>query len=99
MQLGRVMGTVVATQRTQTAEGWTLRVVGHLDDYNQLTGKFTVAVDVLGADNGEVVLITAGSAARQTKITASRPCDAVIMAIVDTWALGNEVRYVKGRDE
>lgn len=95
MQLGRVMGTVVATRRTSTAEGWTLRVVGHLNDKNELNGKFSIAVDALGADEGEIVLLTAGSAARQHELTAARPCDSIIMAIVDTWAVGSEVRYLK----
>lgn len=95
MQLGRIMGTVVATQRASTADGWSLRVVGHLTDQNELNGKFSVAVDVLGAGEGEVVLLTAGSAARQHEDTAARPCDAIIMAIVDTWAVGDDVRYLK----
>ena len=95
MQLGRVMGTVVATQRASTAEGWALRVVGHLNDQNKLNGKFSVAVDVLGAGEDEIVLLTAGSAARQHPDTAARPCDSIIMAIVDTWAVGDDVRYLK----
>ena len=95
MQLGRVMGTVVATSRTSTAEGWTLRVVGHLNDKNELNGKFSIAVDVLGAGEGEVVMLTAGSAARQHQLTAARPCDSIIMAIVDTWTVGSDVRFQK----
>jgi microcompartment protein CcmK/EutM len=95
MQLGRVMGTVVSTRRTSTAEGWTLRVVGHLDSANHLTGKYTIAVDVVGAQAGEVVLFSTGSAARQNKHTAARPCDAIIMAIVDTWTVGDSIAYQK----
>jgi microcompartment protein CcmK/EutM len=44
---------------------------------------------------GEVVLYATGSSARQTRLTKDRPCDAVIMAIVDTWEVGGEVRYRK----
>lgn len=47
-----------------------------------------VAVDAVGAGVGEVVLYATGSAARQTRMTHERPCDAVIMAIVDTWEVG-----------
>ena len=32
----------------------------------------------------------------QTEATRDRPCDAVIMAIVDSWDVGGEVRYHKG---
>ncbi|MCI0711526.1 MAG: EutN/CcmL family microcompartment protein [Chloroflexi bacterium] len=95
MQLGRVMGTVVATRRTNSAEGWTFRVVGFVNQHNQLTGQYAIAVDAVGAADGEIVLLTSGSAARQNALTAARPCDAIIMAIVDTWAVHDEVRYTK----
>jgi microcompartment protein CcmK/EutM len=36
-----------------------------------------------------------GSSARQTVYTRDRPCDAVVMAIVDTWEVGGDVKYVK----
>lgn len=99
MQIARVIGTVVSTQRDPSTVGWSLLLVEHLDTHNQPTGKFTVAVDALGVAPGEVVMFASGSAARQTKITAARPCDAVIMAVVDTWDVGGEVMFVKGRDE
>ena len=48
---------------------------------------------------GEVVLYASGSSARQTEITRDRPVDAVVMAIVDSWDVGGEERYHKGREE
>jgi hypothetical protein len=36
-----------------------------------------------------------GSSARQTLLTDRRPCDAVIMAIVDTWEVDGDVKYQK----
>jgi microcompartment protein CcmK/EutM len=42
-----------------------------------------------------VVLYATGSSARQTIMTKDRPCDAVVMAIVDTWEVGGDVKYVK----
>jgi microcompartment protein CcmK/EutM len=57
-----------------------------------------VAVDAVGAGVGEVVLYASGSSARQTEVTRDRPCDAVIMAIVDSWDVGGEVRYNKGEE-
>jgi microcompartment protein CcmK/EutM len=42
-----------------------------------------VAVDSVGAGEGEIVLVASGSSARQTVITKNKPVDAVIMAIVD----------------
>lgn len=95
MQLARVTGTVVSTQRTASAQDWTFRIVEHMNEYNQSTGNYTIAVDAVGAQEGEIVLLTSGSASRQNELTAARPCDAIIFAIVDTWAVGDEVRYTK----
>jgi microcompartment protein CcmK/EutM len=36
-----------------------------------------------------------GSSARQTVVTDKRPCDAVIMAVVDTWEVNGVVKYQK----
>ena len=44
---------------------------------------------------GEVVLYASGSSARQTAVTKDKPCDAVIMAIVDQWEVEGEVVYRK----
>ncbi len=49
----------------------------------------------MGAGVDEIVLYATGSAARQTDATRDRPCDAVIMAIVDTWEVGGRVVYRK----
>ena len=49
----------------------------------------------MGAGVDEVVLIATGSSARQTRLTDMRPVDAVVMAIVDSFEVGGEVRYRK----
>jgi microcompartment protein CcmK/EutM len=46
---------------------------------------------------GEVVLYATGSAARQTVVTHERPCDGVIMAIVDQLEVGGELTYDKAK--
>jgi microcompartment protein CcmK/EutM len=80
-------------------EGMKFLVVRQLDAENAETGSYVVAVDVVGAGEGEVVLYASGSSARQTEMTRDRPVDAVIMAIVDSWDIGGEERYHKGREE
>ena len=40
-------------------------------------------------------MYASGSSARQTGVTQNRPCDAVIMAIVDTWDVDGETVYTK----
>jgi microcompartment protein CcmK/EutM len=95
MLLGRIAGTVVATRKEPLMDGWRLLVVQQLGVDNQPTGGYVVATDVVGAGVGEVVLYASGSSARQTEVTRDRPCDAVIMAIVDTWELGGSEVYRK----
>ncbi len=95
MLLGRVTGTVVASQKEQLMEGLPLLLVRQLDVDNTETGGYVVAVDAVGSGVGEVVMYASGSSARQTGVTQNRPCDAVIMAIVDAWEVNGETVYVK----
>ena len=95
MLLGRVTGTVVATRKEPLAEGWKLLVVRQLDAEDKETGGYVVAADAVGAGVGEVVLYASGSSARNTAMTKDKPCDAVIMAIVDQWEVGGEEIYRK----
>lgn len=46
-------------------------------------GKPVVAIDAVGAGEGELVLVVGGSSARQTDQTNGKPTDATIMGIVD----------------
>jgi microcompartment protein CcmK/EutM len=95
MQLGKIVGTVVSTQKDEKLEGLKLHVVKHVDVSGQFTSGFVVAVDAVGAGTGEIVLYASGSAARQTDITKGLPVDAVIMAIVDVIEVDNEPTFVK----
>lgn len=97
MYIGEVVGTVIATRKTDNMQGLPLRLVRRLTTGDEPTDSYAVAVDVIGADNGERVLISTGSSARQTHLTDARPCDAVIMAIVDTWQVYNRPVYVKAQ--
>jgi microcompartment protein CcmK/EutM len=95
MLLGRVAGTVVASRKEPAIEGWKLLLVRQLEADNQDGSGYVVAADAVGAGVGEVVLYATGSSARQTEFTRDRPCDAVIMAIVDTWEIGGREIYHK----
>ncbi len=95
MLLARVAGTLVATEKEPTLEGLSFRVLSQLSTDNEETGSYVVAVDAVGAGVGEVVMYATGSSARQTEATDGRPCDAVIMAIVDTWEVNGEEKYHK----
>ena len=48
------------------------------------TGRTFVAVDTVGAGEGEYVLITQGSSARLTPETKNLPIDTVIVGLIDS---------------
>jgi microcompartment protein CcmK/EutM len=98
MQLGRVTGTLVASRKEPLMSGMKFLVVKQIDEANEDTGSYVVAVDAVGAGVGEVVMYASGSSARQTEMTRDRPCDAVIMAIVDSWDVGGDLKYHKGEE-
>jgi microcompartment protein CcmK/EutM len=83
MILGKVIGTVWSTKKDENLVGSKLLIVRQLDLDFQEKSNFLIAVDSVGAGEGEIVLVASGSSARQTVITKNKPVDAVIMAIVD----------------
>ena len=76
-------------------EGLKLLVVKPLDEEGRDAANALVAADAVGAGPDEVVLIAAGSSARQTQTTDKKPVDAVVMAIVDSWYVGDQEKYRK----
>ena len=95
MLIGQVVGSVVATQKDEKLKGHKFLVVqihGHEGDARD---QYVVAVDAVGAGPEDMVLYATGSSARQTTVTEGRPCDAAIMAIVDSWDLGGSNVYEK----
>lgn len=95
MNLARVVGTVVATQKEPSMAGATLLLLERISERLEAKGDFVVAVDAVGAGAGEVVLFASGSSARQTAVTRERPADAVVMAIVDAFTIGDDVVFRK----
>ncbi len=78
-------------------EGFKFLVLRQIDVDGKEQEGYVVAVDAVGAGVEEVVLFATGSAARQTLATKDRPCDAVVMAIVDSWEVGGNELYHKYR--
>lgn len=99
MILGRVVGTLVSSQKEEEIRGLKLLLVREIDQQLAEVGKLVVAADAVGAGIGEVVLYASGSSARQTSATQNRPIDHTIMAIVDQFEVGGTICYQKGRDD
>jgi ethanolamine utilization protein EutN len=103
MFLAKVTGNVVASQKDKVLNGQKLLVVEPLNvKYDEATqkpaslgntGRAIVAIDVVGAGEGQLVLIVQGSSARMTEQTKNLPADAVIVGIVDSAEYGGKTFY------
>jgi ethanolamine utilization protein EutN len=99
MFLGRITGSLVATQKVESMVGQKLLVIEPLrvNEKNQSdltpTGRTFVAVDTVGAGEGEVVLCVQGSSARYTPETKQLPIDAAVIGIVDQVQVGSKTVF------
>jgi ethanolamine utilization protein EutN len=85
MQLARVVGTVVATQKHATFEGAKLLLVQPMNVDDTPRGSTLLAVDSVGAGVHEKVLIVMeGRAAGEALGRKGAPVDAAIIGIVDS---------------
>jgi microcompartment protein CcmK/EutM len=99
MLLAKVVGTVVATRKDPKIDGLKMLLLRQVNPETLQEGAYVVAHDAVGAGVGEIVLYASGSSARQTEVTKDRPCDAVVMAIVDTWEIGGTQVFEKHGQE
>ena len=89
MFVAKVTGALVSTQKADALVGYKLMVIEpyRLESKKRenlaTTGRTLIAVDLLGAGEGDFVLITQGSSARLTPETKNMPVDTIIVGIVD----------------
>ncbi len=95
MILAKVIGTIVSTQKESSMDGLKFLILQQIDSNGKEKVGIVVAADAVDAGVGEIVLYASGSSARQTKRTENRPCDAVVMAIVDNWEVEGKTVYKK----
>ncbi|MEL6430598.1 MAG: EutN/CcmL family microcompartment protein [Planctomycetota bacterium] len=95
MLIGEVVGSVVSTRKDEQLSSHKLLVVQVRSHSNEPKDQYVVAVDSVGAGPGDIVLYATGSSARQTTITKDKPCDAVVMAVVDSWDVDGSNVYEK----
>ena len=99
MLLAKVIGTVVSTRKVQSMESLKFLLLRQVNTDGKESGGIVVAADAVGAGVGEIVLYATGSSARQTEATNNRPCDAVVMAIVDNWEVDGKIKYRKNEKQ
>ena len=84
MQVGRVIGPLVATQKHRKFEGSTLLLVQPLGENDMPRGPVLLAVDTVGAGIHEkVLLVLDGKAAGDAMQKKAAPVDAAIVGIID----------------
>ncbi|WP_151993448.1 EutN/CcmL family microcompartment protein [Buttiauxella massiliensis] len=83
MYLAKVTCALVSTTKHASLNGCKLLVVARLDENHQPTGTAQVAVDCVGAGNGEIVIVTTGSSARMSNSKEHSVIDAAVVGIVD----------------
>jgi len=95
MLIARVVGTAISTIKDEKVKGSKLLILKQTDQTGELIGKAFVAVDLVDAGEGELVLTGHGSSARQTFMTKECPVDAVVMAVIDHLEVDGEVVFRK----
>jgi len=84
MIIGRILGTIVSTQKDERLIGKKLLIVKpiNLDGTDQ--SGYVVAVDTVGAGFHEKVMIVGGSSARMADGNKDCPVDSAIIGVIDT---------------
>ncbi|MBA3065773.1 EutN/CcmL family microcompartment protein [bacterium] len=99
MQFARVTGNCVCTVKDAKLPKEKLLVIQPVDSsLKKAAGSSLVAIDVVGAGCGELVLFVSGSSARQTTITENKPTDCTVMAIVDYVEKDGDVIFSKNKE-
>ena len=84
MILAEVAGTVVSEARADGMESPVYLLVVPVLPGGKPAGSAMIALDIIGAGKGEMVLVSQGSSTRQTEFTVDKPVDALIIGIVDS---------------
>ncbi|MDD7115025.1 MAG: EutN/CcmL family microcompartment protein [Lachnospiraceae bacterium] len=86
MYLGKVIGTVVSTVKCPSLTGCKFLIVEKINQDLTAKKQTEIAVDTVGAGDGETVIVVGGSSARMSGDGKKKdlPVDAAIVGIVDT---------------
>jgi ethanolamine utilization protein EutN len=90
MQLARVVGTVVSTIKDGNLHGHKLLVVQPIAPDRTEFGRQVVALDAVGAGEGEFVFFVRGREAAFPFYPGEPPTDACVVGIVDSWEIHHE---------
>jgi ethanolamine utilization protein EutN len=98
MQLAKVIGQVVSTIKEPGLDSFKILLVEEIDpaapEMSRDSNSY-LAVDLVGAGEGEVVVVTEGGAARVHEATAHTATDSAVIAIVDSVTVGGRSTFRK----
>jgi len=96
MEVCKVKGLLVATRKDVGIKGYKLLTVTALNP-EDLTpkGLNMVAVDIVDAGIGDIVLVVRGSSARVATGLKGKPVDAAIIGVIDELVMGGRTIYKK----
>ena len=95
MIIAQVVGSAVATLKHDLLKTTKLLVVRPADTQGQATGEPFLAVDLVGAGEGELVVVSQGSSARMATGNASSPADAAVVGILDSLRVEGQTTFRK----
>jgi ethanolamine utilization protein EutN len=99
MQLARVIGTCVASEKTAGLQGIRLLLVEPVDAAGRATGTPIVAADTVSAGEGEMVFLVGAREASLALEEAFVPVDAAIVGLVDEAWRSDAPGFLRGRDD
>lgn len=95
MIIAKVVGSAVASIKLDALQSTKLLVVRPADAQGNATGAPLLAVDLVGAGEDELVMVSEGSSARMAMGNPNSPADAAIIGILDSLRYYGDLVYRK----
>ncbi len=95
MRIAKVVGVAVSTVKDARLENSKLLLVSEADQSGRVLGQPFIALDTVGAGEGELVMLAQGSSARVAAGDVNKPVDAVIVGILDSLRHDGKVTFRK----
>ncbi len=95
MIIAQVIGSAVATLKHDGLRESKLLLARQADAQGNPTGQPFLAVDLVGAGEGELVIVSQGSSARTCMGSNSSPVDAAIVGILDSLQMEGTISFRK----
>jgi ethanolamine utilization protein EutN len=99
MRICRVIGKAQATVKHQSLDGSRLLVLRDFDAKTGTAGAPFLAVDAIGAGEGEAVAVCTGGAAARAMGLKDAPVDAVVVAIIDNITIEGKASYSREEEK